>query len=299
MHRPLPDLTTLQCFLALSRHLNFRAAARAVSLSPAAFGERIKRLEEEVGAPLFERTTRQVKLTALGATLRPHAQDLIERGWRWADVANDSHQASPYELRIGTRFELGMSWLVPSLTTLETKRPERSINIKWGTDDELLRLLTTGELDAMISSVRLNDPSLRVAPLHREDYVFVSSSQLKIPAELSAADAPSLTLIDTEAHCPLFRYFLDALSSGELWRFKRVEEMGTIGAVRARVKEGVGVAVLPRYFVQRDLEDGSLTQLCADITLHHDFFRLVWHAEQVQAHLLHELVEDLSAIPLS
>ena len=72
--------------------------------------------------------------------------------------------------------------------------------------------------------------------------VFVSSSQLKIPAELSAADAPSLTLIDTEAHCPLFRYFLDALSSGELWRFKRVEVMGTIGAVRARVKEGIGVA---------------------------------------------------------
>ena len=284
MQKSLPNLVTLQCFLALGRHLNFRAAARSIALSPAAFSDRIKRLEEEVGAPLFERSTRHVKLTALGVSLQPQARALVEQGWRWVDVISEGELAAPYSLRVGTRFELGMSWLVPALTTLKAKRPERSISIKWGADDELLRLLLEGEVDAMISSVRLNHRALRVAPLHREDYLFVCSPELDL-IDPTPADAPALTLIDIEAHCPLFRYFLDALPSGEPWHFRGLELMGTIGAVRARVLEGVGVAVLPLYFVDRDLAAGRLRKLRPEITLHHDFFRLIWHEEQVQPQL--------------
>ena len=150
----------------------------------------------------------------------------------------------------------------------------------------------------MISSVRLNHRALRVAPLHREDYIFVCSSDLDI-SDPTPADAPALTLIDIEAHCPLFRYFLDALPSGEPWHFSDLELMGTIGAVRARVLEGVGVAVLPLYFVDRDLAAGRLRKLRSEVTLHHDFFRLIWHEEQVQPQLLQTLAGELRMIPLA
>ena len=113
-----PDLTTLHCFLVLSKHLSFKKAAHAVYLSPAAFSDRIKRLEDDLGAPLFERTTRQVKLTSLGVQLIPHANRLIQEAWRWNEVIR-SEVDSPYTLKVGTRFELGMSWLVPALSTLK------------------------------------------------------------------------------------------------------------------------------------------------------------------------------------
>src|SRR5262249_19617124 len=62
----LPDLDSLRCFAEAARLLSFSAAARAVGLTPAALGGRIARLETDVGAPLFLRTTRHVALTQAG-----------------------------------------------------------------------------------------------------------------------------------------------------------------------------------------------------------------------------------------
>jgi DNA-binding transcriptional LysR family regulator len=53
----LPSLDSLQCFERAARLLNFRKAARAVGLTPAAFGQRIQKLEDQLGAKLFARTT--------------------------------------------------------------------------------------------------------------------------------------------------------------------------------------------------------------------------------------------------
>ena len=294
----LPDLVNLQCFISLSKHLSFKAAASSVALSPAAFSDRIRRLEEELGAPLFERTTRRVKITEFGVRLLPHATQLIQEARRWNETLRAAGVISPYRLKVGTRFELGMSWLVPSLAQLKAHKPERSIHLKWGTDDDLIRMLLREEIDAVISSVRVNAGPLRTAPLHREDYVFVAAPSLGL-SDPSAADAPRLNLIDTEEHLPLFRYFLDALPSGDRWRFKEVEVMGTIGAVRARVLAGAGVAVLPLYFVKDDLEAQQLVRLHAHVNLHHDFFRLIWHEDQPQVSALSALVEELRAIKLS
>ena len=62
----LPSLDSLRCFVALVERKNFRAAAEEVGLSPAAFSERIRRLEQDFGAQLFVRTTRKVEVSTAG-----------------------------------------------------------------------------------------------------------------------------------------------------------------------------------------------------------------------------------------
>jgi len=69
----LPSIESLRCFTAAAKLLNFRAAARSVALTPAAFGQRIKQLEEQLGTSLFHRTTRSVRLTESGLALLPAA----------------------------------------------------------------------------------------------------------------------------------------------------------------------------------------------------------------------------------
>ncbi len=70
----LPSLDALQGFLAAVQTLNFRQAARLVSITPAALGHRIRGLEDLCGTPLFRRTTRSVELTEAGQRLVPFAQ---------------------------------------------------------------------------------------------------------------------------------------------------------------------------------------------------------------------------------
>lgn len=88
---PLPALDAVRCFVLAARLLNFRAASRAVGLTPAALGKRIQQLEDQAGAPLFHRTTRRVELTEAGLALLPHAQRLLE-------AAEDCLRASRGEL---------------------------------------------------------------------------------------------------------------------------------------------------------------------------------------------------------
>src|SRR5439155_249098 len=116
-----PYLESLRCFEAAAALLNFRVAANTVALSPAAFGERIKRLEDQLEAPLFVRTTRRVALTPAGQRLVPHVRRLLADAERCAEIVHEHAAPSPYALAIGTRFELGLSWLTPALKPLRAR----------------------------------------------------------------------------------------------------------------------------------------------------------------------------------
>lgn len=294
----LPDLESLRCFDAAATHLSFRIAARAVALSPAAFGDRIKRLEEQLAAPLFVRTTRRVALTPAGHRLVAQARRVLDEASKCRPVALDDAAAIPYELTIGTRFELGLSWLVPSLRTLQARRPERTLHLVFGDSADLVARARDAVLDAVITSSRLTATGLAYERLHAESYVFIGSAQLVRKAPLARAEhAAEHSLIDVSPELPLFRYFLDA-QRATTWRFARHEYLGTIGAIRLRVLQGAGVAVLPRYFVADDLRAKRLVRLAPRTPLQEDAFRLVWRAHHPREQELRRLASELSAIPL-
>lgn len=296
----IPDLESLRCFLAAARHLNFRDAARAVALSPAAFSDRIQRLESTLGVALFERTTRRVALSIAGERLIPEAQRCLDQARRCAEVVLGEDLAPmPYELTIGTRFELGLSWLVPALEGLEKTRPERRLHLSFGDTPDLVRKVQREMIDAFVSSARLSDAGFSYARLHEEKYVFVGHQQLLTEKPLLCRhDCKHHTLIDAHRDLALFRYFLDTRPGGEDWAFRRVDILGTIGAVRLRVLAGAGVAVLPHYFVKEDLRRGKLQVILPEIELPVDWFRLVWRADHPREAALRKLAEDLGGLAL-
>src|SRR5439155_5544920 len=107
----LPDLESLACVDALARTLRFSVAARSRALSPAAFSKRVQQVEEHVGVRLFARTTRSVALTPAGIALWPRIRRLLADAKSLADAGPAA--PAPTELTVGTRHELGMSWLFP------------------------------------------------------------------------------------------------------------------------------------------------------------------------------------------
>ncbi len=288
------DLDSLRCFDAVATTLNFRAAAVRVHLSPAAFSDRIRRLEEDLGQTLLARTTRRVALSDKGRQLLPGVREVLARVDRLRSDAGDS-KPLPFELILGTRYELGLSWLCPALGPLARARPERTIHLYNGDTPDLRARLERGEVDAVVGSMRLTSTGLAYAALHDEEYAFVGR---KVRAR-AASDAGSLTLVDVTGDLPLFRYFLDAVPGGEPWPFRAVEYMGGIAAIRRRLLDGDGrVAVLPTYFIRDDLRSGRLARLMPRIRLRTDSFRLVWRAGHPRAAELQALATELRAMPL-
>lgn len=294
----LPDLESLRCFVAAADRPSFRLAAGAVGLSPAAFGARIKALEEQLGAPLFERTTRKLRLSTAGARLLPEARACLEQVRRCAASVHDDRPL-PLSLTLGTRYELGLSFVVPALDALTAARPERTLHLRFGDTPDLLAALLRGQVDCMLSSARLSERELEYARVHRERYVFVGRRDTLKRARLrGAADAERHVLLDISADLPLFRYLLDARPSDEPWRFAEHRYLGTIAAVRARVMAGAGVAVLPHYFVRDALGKKQLVPILPGTTLPSDWFRLVWRRGHPDGAALRELAAELAARPL-
>ncbi len=292
------DLESLRCFLAAAHAPSFRAAAQRVHLSPAAFGERIRNLEEELSQPLFVRTTRRVDLTEAGRRLIPAAEQMMQDELQCRQAVTGA-DILPFSLTLGTRFELGLSWLLPAIEPLRQQRPERTVHLYFGESDDLLQRLMTGRVDAVVSSVRLTRSGLRYAPLHQEDYVFVAHPDLmKARPLIGAEQAADHVLIDTQPDLPLFRYFLDVAPAEPAWTFADHEYMGTISAVRQRVLDQAGVAVLPKYFVQADIDNGRVVLLAPDIQPAQDHFRLIWRVGQRAEPQLIALAEDLAKRPL-
>ncbi|MFO0600985.1 MAG: LysR family transcriptional regulator [Myxococcaceae bacterium] len=289
------DLDSVRCFEAAATTLNFRAASRRVFLSPAAFSDRLRRLEAELDVRLFERTTRKVVLSEAGQRLLPMARELLEGEARLKAVGKAPSRAAPFELFIGTRYELGVSWLCPALEDLAAQRPERTLHLYNGDTPDLLQRLERGDVDAIVASMRLTSPNLTYAALHPEEYVFVS----KRPTLRRREDASSHVLVDVSRDLPLFRYFLDALPNAEPWPFQRVEYLGGIGNIRRRLLDGGGrVAVLPHYFVERDLAAKKLVRLLPSVRLRGDSFRLVWRKDHPRGPEMLKLAEALRAHPL-
>lgn len=295
----LADPDSLRCVELAATHLNFREAAARVGLSAAAFSDRIRRVEEDLGVRLFERTTRSVRLTAVGNRLLPQVRVCLEDLRALERLAHAQAGPEPWSVTVGTRWELGMSWIVPALGALREARPERTVNLVFGDSPELVAGLRRGHPDVVITSYRVTQADLVAAPLHEETYVFVAAPDLlaRIPMR-GAVDARAHVLLDTLPDLPLFRYLLDAVGGGEVWSFAGTELLGAIGAVRTRALAGAGVAVLPEYFVAEDLARGTLVRLLPDVTLPADQFRLWWRRGHPHADGLRGLADELRARPL-
>jgi LysR family transcriptional regulator, glycine cleavage system transcriptional activator len=295
--QPLVDLVSLRCFTEAARLGNFRSAAAACHLSPTAFSDRIRRLEEDLKCVLFERTTRSIRLTDAGQRLLSQARDVLDRASALHAVADG--RAPQQTLTLGTRYELGMSWLVPGLGALEAARPGRHLHLRFGSSDDLLQATRRGEIDAVVTSARLAGGGLEFAPLHEEHYCFVASPALLRTAALSnSEDARRHTLFDIDDDLPLFGYLLDAVGARRTWDFARIQHLGTIAAIRYRVLEGAGVAVLPAYFVKEDLARKRLRRLLPRAPLRSDCFRLVWKRDHAHTAELRQLADELASRPL-
>jgi LysR family glycine cleavage system transcriptional activator len=292
---PGVDLDSLRCFEAVATTLHFRAAAARVHLSPGALSDRIRRLEEGIGTRVLTRTTRSVALTEAGQRILPLTRSVLDLVDHMPEAAAAEEPPLPYQLVIGARHEVGLSWLCPTLGPLARTRPERTIHLYNGSTHDLLAALDRGDLDAAVASSQLDSPRLTSAALHTEDYFLVGADATLRRRE----DARQLTLVDIGPDLPLFRHFLDAHEDAEPWPFARAEYMGGIANVRHRLLEGEGrVGVLPTFFINADLAEGRLRRLMPRIELRSDSWRLVWRTGHAREAELLLLAHDLRGFPL-
>ncbi len=278
------SLESLRCFVAAAETLNFRNASARMNLTPAALGQRIKALEEEAGATLFHRTTRKVTLSKNGQLLLPEAKSLLKKA-QDLFLAMAPGETPPAHLLIGTRHELGVSWLVPARRKMLKQFPKLRVDLHFGSALELNDLVSIGKLDCAVSSHQLLGPKLSFVTLHEENYKLVGSAKV-FSRTTSRAQLEGRKLVDVDRTLPLFRYFRDSKQGFSAQLFSEVVCGGTIEAIADVVLHGEGVAVLPEYYVKKLVKQGKLVELFPKRTLLSDTFKLIFREDSPHKNII-------------
>ncbi len=290
------NVESLRCFDAVAGALSFSTAAHTLYLSPSALSQRIRQLEALLGEALFERTTRRVQLTARGQALLEPCQNVLKAV---TQVFASADLPMQHELTIGTRYELGLSWLTPALEPLARANPARSLHLCFGDWQSQIVQVARGEIDCLVTSARVATQHMESAVLHQEQYAMVAAPGIvrRWPCK-KWQDLAQHRLLDIDSSQPLFRYASEHGDRTEPLKFAGVEQLGTIGAIKLRALAGAGITVLPLYFVKPELRRKTLVRLLPAREIAHDYFRLIWRRNHPQQHAIQALARELRALPL-
>ncbi len=119
-----------------------------------------------------------MELTPRSLSLLPVASEALLAAERCFTATSGDELSFGGDLVVGTRHELGMSWLHPLLPARAAAQPLLTVHLYFGSGPDLVARVATREFDCAITPTRLSDPALDAVPLHEETYPFVGSPKL-------------------------------------------------------------------------------------------------------------------------
>jgi len=257
------DLLKLKTFQVVAATNNFTRAAVELGYSQSSVTIHIQALERELGAPLFDRVTKNVILTEVGRRTLEYANRLLALADE-AKAAVHKHGELSGPLSVGAPDAIVTYRLPEVLRQFQTLYPHVQLSLASGSDSETqMNAVLDGTLDlAIIVDERVRSDRLTTTCLGREeilivkapDYDFISSGDFKLE-DLSAA-----RVLLTKKDCTFRLLFERVLGAGQVF-LDNVLELGTIEAAKQCAMAGMGLAVLPKMAVTAELKRKRLVSL--------------------------------------
>jgi LysR family hydrogen peroxide-inducible transcriptional activator len=258
-------LTELRYIVAVARERHFGRAADACFVSQPTLSVAVKKLEEELGVPIFERGAGEVTLTPAGERIVVQAQRVLEEAGAIKEIAKHGKDPLAGLLNVGVIFTIG-PYLLPKLVPLLHKRaPQMPLSIEENYTAVLAEKLKRGEIDVAIVALPFDEPGIVTQPIYDEAFVVAVPREHAWAARKSIrADdlaKESLLLLGT-GHC--FRdQVLNACpslnrSSATPGTIQKTVEGSSLETIRLMVASGLGLTVLPASAVPQKARAGDL-----------------------------------------
>ncbi|MFI9508979.1 LysR family transcriptional regulator [Nocardia sp. NPDC052566] len=188
-------LRQLRYFVVVAEELHFGRAAERLGIAQPPLSQRIRRLETDLGARLFDRDSKRVELTEAGQILLGESKDLLARWERTKSLVGKAHRGEIDALRVGVPPELAGRVLAAILTAFESR--EIRVDLQELTTAEQVRLLADGQLDAGLLQHPVDVVGMELGPAVDTPLgvVLPRDSPLAGRATLTLADLAGLGLV--------------------------------------------------------------------------------------------------------
>jgi len=282
----LPSLNALRAFTVAASHLNLRAAADVLFVTPSALSHQIRSLEQQLGVKLFDRGRRGLSLTEVGRALQPQ----LAAGF--AQIGEAVRQLKPARrpgvVTVSMLSTFAMRWFIPRLCRFQQQHPDIEVRISTS-----LEPVDFGreDFDCAIRSGHGDWPGLHVEKLFSERLAPVCSPTLQLG---SPQDLSDQTLLHARLRPDDWRIWLHSAGAGGL-RPTHEQTFETRNfAIQAAI-DGLGVAVVDPALVRDELASSRLVQPFSQILPTTNAYHLVWPEERPLSAALQSFREWLLA----
>jgi len=248
-------LTELRYVVTLARERHFGRAAERCHVSQPTLSVAVKKLEDELGIPLFERSKSSIRVTETGQRIIEQAQRVLDQVGVIRDMAQDGKNQLNSPLKVGAIYTIGPYLFPHLLPELRRAAPEMPLYIEENYTANLRQKLRHSELDAIIVALPFDEPEVVTLPLYDEPFVVL------LPADHPLTQKDQVTpeemakeqlLLLGPGHCfrdqvlescpPLVEAITKRADAG---RPELVTEGSSLETIRHMVASGLGITVLP------------------------------------------------------
>ncbi len=260
-------LTELRYITAVARERHFGRAAAACFVSQPTLSVAVKKLEDELGVTLFERTHTDISTTPIGAKVVEQAQRVLEEAQNLKTIVSSAGDPLKGPLRVGVIYTIG-PYLLPSLIpALNDLAPEMPLLVEEGYTAQLRKKLKNGELDVIIIAMPFEEAGVMTAPVFEEPFIVL------IPGSHPWIEKPVITIDDLpeetvlllgQGHCfrdQVLEACPECVGTTADGNLQAALEGSSLETIRHMVASGVGVTVLPCTAAGADLYPSRMVQI--------------------------------------
>ncbi|MGQ0761056.1 MAG: LysR substrate-binding domain-containing protein [Acidobacteriota bacterium] len=255
------DISQLEVFLRVAQEKSFSRAAEALHRTQPAVSQAIRRLEAELGEPLFDRSSKDGTLTAAGKVLFDFAQQMM-------NLRHHAH-AAIRELRDLHRGKLTMSaneytvmGLLPLLPTFRARHPHIKVEVKRSLASRIPSEILGRDVEIGVVTFKPHDASISSIPVTTDELALIVAPEHPLAARqvVSVRELGAETFIAHNVPSP---YRERVVKTFEKHRtpLNISMEMPTLEAIKRMVENKMGVALVPRLTAQTEIERGLLVGL--------------------------------------
>jgi len=284
----------LQVFHAVAEHLSFTKAAEALFMTQPAVTFQIRQLEDHFNTRLFDRTHNRISLTAAGEQVLYFADRIFEIYAEMEHSIRDLTGEISGALTIGASTTIAEYMLPTLLGDFKEKYPEVTIHLKVANSDGIVSLVESNAIDLGVVESSVANKNLVVEVCKRDHLMGIVPPGHPLAKETSVKFArlleyPFICREEGSGTRGVIGEYLDQLPECE-GALKVAMELGSPEAVKGAVEAGMGVSVVSRATIQKELRLGTLVALELDPPLERPF-SFVHQKQKFRLRVMEELLE--------
>ena len=290
----LLELRNLQTFQKIAQLQSFSKAAQELGYTQSAVTMQMKQLESELHTTLFDHIGRKIALNQNGMQLLEYTDSILNEV---NDMKNSflSNDGPSGELRIGILESICTACLPKILAVYHEAYPTVTTVIKMGTFAELSELLQNGSLDLIwIYDHLVQSPQWHCAFSFASDLEIVCASTHTLAAQqrVTLSTIAEENLILTEKSCSYRNEFITSLITAG-FEPNIFLEIGSTEIIKKFVSENLGIAVLPRYTIQDELDTNMLSLLHVEGFKHTMYGQILYHKNKWISPAMNEFINEV------